>query len=319
MLAIGVDFGGTSVKVGLCDGAEVLEKMPRIPTKDFGCRDDLVAAIVGQIKDLQARHEGVVGVGAGVPGNVDYKRGRIHQLTNVEGWVDVPLRELLEKKTGLVAAVDNDANCMAYAEWRVGAGRGANDMVAITMGTGIGGGLVLDGKFFRGAACVAGEVGQMSLDYRGRVGVYGNKGCTEKYIGNQQLKEFAYSRYQTKARRDGKPGPSEADCEPRRVAEAANAGDPVAIEIWEEVAEMLATTLCNVCWLVNPSRIVIGGGVAGAGELLFSPLRAHMKEQLSDTHYRSMRIVPAKFGNDAGMIGAAMQAADRWEEKQAKA
>ena len=318
MLAVGIDFGGTSVKVGLCDGPEVIEKMPRIPTENYGSRDDLIDAIVAQINDLKERHSDIVGVGAGVPGNIDYPNGRIHELTNVSGWIDVPFRDILAEKTGLVAALDNDANCMAYAEWRVGAGVGTKDMLAITMGTGVGGGLVLDGKFYRGSASVAAEVGQMSLDYSGRVGVYGNKGCTEKYIGNAQVEELAMNLYKQRLFKDGESLPDPGACEPVRLAEAAREGDPVAIEVWEKVAMFLATTLCNVCWLVNPERIVIGGGLAGASELLFSPLRAHMKDQLSNTHYRSMKIVPAKFGNDAGMIGAAMEAADAWKEANSK-
>lgn len=316
MRAIGIDFGGTSVKVGLCDGEEVVEKMPRIPTDDYGSRGDLIDAIVAQIETLKEKYPDLVGVGAGVPGNVDYPSGRIHELTNVAGWVDVPFRNILEEKTGLVAALDNDANCMAYAEWRVGAGQGSDHMLAITMGTGVGGGLVIDGKFCRGAASVAAEVGQMSLDYSGRVGVYGNKGCTEKYIGNAQVEELAMNLYKQRHFKDGGPMPESSMCEPKALAAAAGEGDQVAIEVWGKVAEFLATTLCNVCWLVNPDRIVIGGGLAGAGELLFSPLRAHMKDQLSNTHYQSMKIVSAKFGNDAGMIGAAMEAADRWEEQQ---
>ena len=240
------------------------------------------------------------GVGGGLPGMVDANRGVVNQLTNVAGWESVPLREILEKRTGLPAAVENDANAMAYGEWRHGAAREGRHVICITLGTGVGGALILDGRLYRGSTMGAGEVGHMSIDYRGVPGHYGNFGALEKYVGNQQITDRAFGRYAER----GAPREREC-CTPAALSEAARAGDEVALGIWEEVGYEIGVALSSAIWLVNPDTVVIGGGVAKAGELVFGPVRRTIFSQTGRVFHEHLRVVEAQLGNDAGIIGNA--------------
>jgi len=285
---IGIDFGGTSVKIGLCRGA-----------------DALIAVMCDAIDTLKKNHPGVGAVGVGVPGLVDHRSGFVREITNVPGWLGVPFAQILTEKTRLVARVDNDANCMTYAEFRYGAGVGVQNMIAVTLGTGVGGGLVLDGQLYHGARSGAGEIGQMSIDFEGKPGTYGNTGALEEYVGNNEIAARAKYLYQ----REGIEQEAK-DCSPAALSAAAHDGDAVALQIWNEIATMLSCGLANCIWLLNPGAIIIGGGVSKAGSLLLRPLRTKIRTQLADTFCSQLRIEPAKFGNDAGMIGSAAIARD---------
>ncbi|MEZ5303732.1 MAG: ROK family protein [Verrucomicrobiales bacterium] len=239
-----------------------------------------------------------------MPGLVDFEGEYVHELTNVRGWIDIPLRDALSDACGLPAAVDNDANCMVFAEARHGAARGLANVVGVTLGTGIGGGIVLGGEIYRGSHCGAGEIGQMCIDHDGRPGHYGNPGAIEEYLGNGPIAEIAIERYRAAGiARD--PAEWNAANAPRLLAEAAESGCPVALALWDEFAGWLAAMFGGVAWLLDPDAIVIGGGVAKAGDLLFKPLRDKMLPTLSPTLREHLRVVPAQFSNDAGMIGAA--------------
>jgi glucokinase len=303
--AVGVDFGGTFVKIGVCRGAELLETDEPIPTADHPGPEALIRAMSERIAKLRARHAAIQAVGVGVPGLVDYDRGFVHVLTNVPGWSHIPLREILSQQCGLPVTVENDANAMTYAEWRYGAGQGMQNVIGITLGTGVGGGMVLDGKMHRGSQFSAGEIGQMSIHFDGVSGHYGNLGALEKYVGNQQIAEHAQRRYaQAGLHRDI------ASCAPKDIAVAAQDGDNIARQIWGEVADWLGTALASIAWLLNPDAFVIGGGVAQAGKLLFEPLERRMKSMLSDVVSGSLKVLPARFHNEAGIIGNAALAAD---------
>ncbi len=189
--AVGVDFGGTFIKLGVCRGGELLETDEPIPTGAHSGPIAQVDVIAERVKAMRARHPGIAAVGVGVPGLVDFDRGYVHVLTNVPGWNGVQLRDLLAVETGLPVTVENDANAMTYAEWRYGAARGLKNVIGITLGTGVGGGVVLDGQMYRGSRFSAGEIGQMSIAFNGVNGHYGNFGALEKYIGNQQIGEHA--------------------------------------------------------------------------------------------------------------------------------
>ncbi len=304
-LAAGIDFGGTSVKIGVCQGDTLVAKGDPIPTDNYKSAEDLIDAMVDQIQALCDAHPGVATVGAGVPGFVDFKRGFVHDLTNVPTWVNVPFAHILTEKTGLAAVVDNDANCMAYAEWRYGSAAGRENVIALTLGTGIGGGLILDGKLYRGSQFGAGEIGQMSIDYRGKAGEYGNTGAAEKYVGNAQIEEHAILKYANLG-----IAKSREECTPKAIAQAAQAGDEIARQIWGDVANWLGTVVSSIVWLLNPDAIVIGGGVSRAGKLLFDPLEKKLTSMLSPVFWENLEILPAKFGNDAGIIGSAALARD---------
>lgn len=299
-LAIGIDFGGTTVKIGVLYRSNLIDSAPPIATQDFDGPESLIDAMVRVIQELRERHPGIAAIGVGMPGFVDFEKGIVHNLTNVRGWVEIPLKKWLSDKTLLPTVVENDANCMAYAEWKRGAGRGLKHLVAITMGTGVGGGIIVNGQMVRGARYGAGEIGQTSIDYQGRIGAYGNRGALEDYVGNNEIAADARNAYEAQGIYK-----NISDCSPAALASAASQGDAIAMQLWDDIARKLATTVMNCCWLLNPEAIVIGGGVAKAGDLLLSPLRKHLFEQLSGPFKDHLTLLPARFGSEAGMVGAA--------------
>ncbi|MGJ8725008.1 MAG: ROK family protein [Roseibacillus sp.] len=304
--AVGIDFGGTTVKIGVVEGRKVLDKAPPIATQDYPDAPSLIDDIARTVKNLQNSFPRIAAAGAGMPGFVDFPTGRVHRLTNVEGWVDIFLKRELEKRLEMPATVDNDANAMVYAEWKKGAGRGMNHIVALTLGTGVGSGLIIDGKLARGANSVASELGHMSIDYKGRIGPYGNHGGLEEYIGNNEIVARARELY-----REAGQSLSLDDCSPKTLAQSAQNGDPVALQVWDGIAEKLACALTSTVFLLNPEAIIIGGGVSQAGDLLFKPLQEKLFSQIGQPFKEHLEILPARFGNEAGLIGAANLALDR--------
>ncbi|MDB4408665.1 ROK family protein [Akkermansiaceae bacterium] len=305
-LAIGIDFGGTTVKTGVLYRSNVIEAAEPIDTQEFSEAGPLIQKIAEVVADLRSRHPNIAAIGVGMPGFVDFKTGLVHALTNVKGWTRIPLKNRLEELTELPVTVENDANCMAYAEWKRGSGRGLKHMVALTLGTGVGGGLIVNGEMVRGADSVAGEIGQTSIHFEGRRGAWGNLGALEDYIGNREIAARAIEAYAEA----GTPK-KEEECTPEKLAKAAVYHDEIALKIWDAVAKKLATAIMNCCWLLNPQAIIIGGGVAKAGSTLFAPLDQHLRAQLSDPFKENLRILPARFGNEAGIIGAATLALEQ--------
>lgn len=301
--AIGVDFGGTSVKFGVVLGKQIIAEAPPILPKDYPRPDDLIQAIADTCNQLAREHTEVKAIGCGVPGFVDTPTGKIHNLTNVPGWVDIPLRKLLEEKTKLPCIVENDANAMGVAEWKLGAGIGFEHLVCLTLGTGVGGAVIVNNQIVRGAQFVAGELGQTSIHYNGRVGAYQNPGALEDYVGNNEFAADAQAAYL-----DAGHEKSLDECTPAALDAAASAGCPIALACWDDFARKLACTLANCCWILNPEAFIIGGGISKAGDTLFDPLRKHLVAQLSAPFRDHLQILPAKFSNDAGIIGCAVLA-----------
>lgn len=299
-LAIGVDFGGTSVKFGVLFRSNIIDQAPPISTQDFDGPEALIEAILRIIGDLRDRHPKIAAIGVGVPGFVHFEKGIVRNLTNVPGWTNIPLKKRLADETELPVIVENDANCMTYAEWKRGAGRGLNHLVALTLGTGVGGGVIANGQMIRGAQFGAGEIGQMSIDWQGRRGAYGNIGALEDYVGNKEIASDAHQTYL-----DAGIDFHLTECTPAALAKAALNDDEIALGIWDQIGAKLASAIMNCCWLLNPQAVIIGGGVAKAGDLLFNPLTAHLYSQLSPSFKENLMILPARFGNEAGMVGAA--------------
>ncbi|MEY2490955.1 MAG: glucokinase [Verrucomicrobiota bacterium] len=299
-IAIGIDFGGTSVKPGVVSGREIIARSEPIPTRQHDSAESLLAAVFRDVATLRKQHPEVCALGAGLPGIIDGLNGRVRELSNVPGWRDVPLAALLTERTGLPSIIENDANAMAYAEWRFGAGRDHPNVICMTLGTGVGGGLILDGKLFRGSQLGAGEIGQMILEPHGVPGHYGNFGALEKYVGNRQIAERAQRAYSVAgiARR-----PEELT--PLFLEKAALSGDGIAAKLWEDIGFEIGIMLTNIAWLLNPDRFVIGGGVAKAGPLLFEPIKRTIRERTSAIYHEHLDVVPAELGNDGGIIGSA--------------
>lgn len=307
-LALGIDIGGTTIKLGLVQNGAVIKTLPSLETQEFRHADLLIGALLQSIVQIRRDHPTLAAIGIGVPGFVDVEQGVVHQLTNVPGWSDVPLRSLITKEIGLPSFVDNDANAMAYGEWKFGASADFKNILFVTLGTGVGGGLILDGRMYRGARSGAGEVGQMSIDPRDpdSVGHYGNFGALEKSVGNLQIAMRATALY-TKA---GHPHRSLEDCTPAALHQAACDGDVIATEIWRETGEMIGFVLTDIVWLLNLDAIIIGGGIAAAGEFLFEPIRKTIRARTNVVFSERLSIFPATLGNDAGMIGSAQLALD---------
>jgi glucokinase len=305
MTAIGIDFGGTTIKSALIEDGKILQRGEVIDTLHTGDSAAIEEALLAEIAQLRQVRPDTVAIGVGLPGIIDSVNGIVHRLSNVPGWNDIPLRDLLRRRTGLHAAIENDAKSMAYAEWKYGAARNGKNVVCITLGTGVGGGIILNGQLYRGSFLGAGEIGQMSIDFQGLPGNYGNLGALEKYVGNHQIAERAQKLYESA----GKLLPIE-QCSPAALELAAHAGDPVAKGLWAQIGRELGFALANVVWLLNPDSIVIGGGVARAGDLLFAPIRQTIQSVTMPTFYENLKILPAALGNDAGAIGSASIALD---------
>ncbi len=298
--AIGFDFGATTIKTGVVRDGVILAKGNVIETRQDGNTQALVSAMIQEIKALKERYPEVQAVGFGVPGIIDPIEGMVIHLTNVKGWIQIPLRSIVQSATGLVTNLENDAKAMAYAEWKHGAGAQVPNVVCVTLGTAVGGALILNGKLYRGTNYVAGEIGQMSIDYQGVDFVYGNKGAVEAYVGHYKIAERAREIYAAGGKRI-----SDAESDPRNLSKAADDGDPLADEVWKDIGLKIGVGLTNVIWLVNPGRIVLGGGVSQAGERLFRYIREAIRTRCEKTFWENLEIVPAALGNDAGIIGAA--------------
>lgn len=303
--AIGIDFGGTTIKSAVVENGALVQRGDVIDTLQSGTAEALVAALVAQVARLKSMRSEVRALGVGLPGIVDSTNGIVHRLSNVPGWNDVPLRDVLAAKTGLPTAIENDANAMTYGEWKFGAARHGRNVVCMTLGTGVGGGLILNGELYRGSALGAGEIGQMSLDYAGVPANYGNLGALEKYVGNAQIAERAQKLYAAAGQKI-----AVENLTPAALNDRALDGDEIAQKLWKQLGLEIGAALANVVWLLNPDSIVIGGGVAKAGELLFEPIRRTIRSRTMPMFYRELEVMPAILGNDAGIIGAAALALD---------
>lgn len=307
--AIGVDFGGTFVKMARVDEHGAIGARVSFATTELngvtGWLDEVERHVGALLVDLPADMEWE-GIGVGVPGFVDYAKGFVHDLTNVPGWTGVPLAELLAKRFGKIARVDNDVNAMAVGECTYGAGQAYQHAVFLTLGTGVGGGLLLNNNLYRGAYSMAGEIGHVSIDMNGVASPMG-KGGVEQYAGNKRiveraLREIDAGRASSILERAG--GKREA-VSPHVICQAAEAGDELAREIFDFVADCLATMMASVSYMLQPQAFIVGGGVSAAGPVLFDPLRRHLNERLSPYFAERVVIKRAKLGNDAGVIGSA--------------
>ena len=298
MLTLGVDIGGTSVKLAVVDQRGRVVDRGIVPTPAVVTPRQMAALIVQAAKPLRGAGR-IRGVGVGVPGLVDVERGVVHTLVNIRGWRHVPLRRVMQAAFGIPVAVDNDVNLLALAEARFGAGRGARSLVCLALGTGVGGAIVLDGQLYRGVTSSAGEVGHMPIERSGPRCGCGGWGCLEAYIGNRRIVARARRLMRHRA------GHLSEALTPESLSRAAARGDRLARSLWEAVALDLAVAVAGVVNILNPDRIVIGGGVAQAGRWLFEPLRRAVRERAMAVPARAARIVPAALGTDAGAIGAA--------------
>ncbi len=309
----GVDIGGTKIAVGVVseDGELVDSKRKSTPVRDADAVLDVIVELVQAFGDYD-----IAAVGIGVAGLVDSGRSRVIFAPNL-GWVEEPLRQQVERAVGLPTVIENDANAAAWGEYRFGAGRrrGDHDLIMVTVGTGIGGGIILGGVLQRGANGVGAEFGHLRLVPDGRLCGCGRHGCWEQYASGNALVRTA--RGLAAERRpeaalmlslgDGTPEGVQGP----HVTDAAQRGDEVAIEAFEVVGAWLARGMVEVATLLDPAAFVVGGGVVEAGDLLLAPTKREYAAQLVARSQRPMTdIVPAELGNLAGIVGAADLARD---------
>lgn len=294
---IGIDLGGTNLKIGLLDLKYKLRDKKVLSTKRFFKKESLIQAIVDSvykiIKDNNLNKTDILGIGLGLPGPVDVKRGIVHFFPNIPGWKEVNFKSILEKKLKLPIFLDNDANLMSLAESKLGAARGLMNVICLTLGTGVGGGIIIDGTLYRGSSFAAGEIGHVPINEKGPTCNCGGMGCLEAYIGNQRIVK--------EARRLFRRGISLED-----LSHLAKKQNKMAIKIWSEVGRRLGVALVGVVNLLNPDGIVIGGGVAGAGKVLFDKIRETILKRAMSVQAKQVRIYRAKLGGDAGLMGAAI-------------
>lgn len=306
MTVLAIDIGGTKLAAGIVDpGGNILAR-GEVPTLAAEGPERVLERIVRLSQDVLARPEvraeAVGRIGIGCAGPVDRQAGLILNPPNLPGWVRVPLVEYIEKALHRPAVLENDANAAALGEFRYGAGRGARSLVYLTVSTGIGGGIILDGRLWHGVKDGAGEIGHMTLVPDGPVCGCGNRGCLEALASGPSIARRAREALST-----GRPSRL---CEIRDVTAAdvvrlAREGDAVAAEVWRETVAHLALGVAAVITILAPERVVIGGGVSRAGDLLFEPLRAEVRRRVKLVAVESVPILPAALGDDVGILGAA--------------
>lgn len=310
-MAVGVDVGGTLMKAAVCTETGTI--LCRLQT-DTIAREGYEAVLrrmVGLVEDLVTESRlpksVLLGVGVGLPGRVDPRAGDAILCPNVPGFVNVPVVRPLQDAIGLKVRLGNDAGCAGLGEFHFGAGKGARDMVMLTLGTGIGGAVIQDGQLRRGSRQVLGELGHQVVDVNGPECGCGQHGCLEAFCGKEGIVRRTREQLQ-RGRVSMIPALVNGDplkITPQAVAEAARAGDAVALDVLEWTGFYLAAGVVNAIVFCDPDIVVIGGQVAEAGEPLFGPLRRTVEARSRMAQFRGERIVPAKLGADAGVIGAA--------------
>lgn len=308
---VGIDFGGTNVKIGLVNRRGRVAHTAVLTTRRIGTPKVFIPAVSRAIEQLSLavgiRTSGLRGVGVGAPGLIDVRRGMVHHLVNVRGWRHVPLARMLRQRLRCPCAVDNDVNLVTLGEWSFGAGRGAQDLVCLTLGTGVGGGLVIGNQLYRGASGSAGEIGHMVIRPGGQRCACGSRGCFETEVGTAAIVRGARLAMRRGARilcqlsRRSRGGMT-----PELVCRAAKAGDRAAREVWVRCGHWLGVGIANVANLLNPERIIIGGGVAKAWPLLLPSLKKTFRAHAMDVPARTARIVRGQLGDEAGIVGAAV-------------
>ena len=311
---IGIDLGGTNIVVGVLteDGSSDFAMRSEPTRADLGADavvDRMVRMINTSMKEAKdetgAKTKDFLGIGVGAPGPLDRANGLVITTPNL-GWTNFPLRDVIAERVGLPATLDNDANCATLGEWWLGAAKGGRNVVGMTIGTGIGGGLILDGQLYHGSSDVAGEIGHMTIDVNGRHCGCGNYGCLEAYASGPSIAERAREQMQ---------GDNESlmytlvDGELERltaamVYDAAKRGDATALEVVRETSRFLGVGIANLLNVYNPDCVVIAGGVTQAGETLFEPMRREVRKRAFRPAVDACRIVPGSLPGTAGVVGA---------------
>jgi glucokinase len=318
---IGCDLGGTNLRAAIVDvdasRGTVLHQMS-VPTLAREGHDAVMKRMaelcLQVIQSAGMSKEDIGGIGIGAPGVLDLEKGETLFLPNLHGtWPNVPLRDTIRQLTGLPTVLLNDVRSITNGEWRFGAGRGVDTIAVFAVGTGIGGGLVINGQLHLGIGGTGGELGHITIDFNGPRCGCGKYGCLEAYasgpaiaaMGLKAVTQGLTTRIADLAQNDLN------QITPKLIAEAARAGDEIALDIYEKAGFYLGVTAANVCVAIGPRRIIIAGGVSRAGDLLLNPMRRTLLERVSVMPVEQVEVVQSQLGDTAGVIGVACWAANQ--------
>ncbi|PLX31990.1 MAG: ROK family protein [Ignavibacteria bacterium] len=312
MITIGVDIGGSSIKAALTD-PEVgrIFEIARRPTFANSSQKVTIEQIHTCIETLIRFAGGenltVNGIGIGVPGTVDVERGIVYHPPNLPAWEEVPLAEEIHTAWDMDVRLDNDANCAALGEAHFGAGRDMQHFIGLTLGTGVGSGIIINRRIFHGEHGFAGEFGHLTIDQNGVKCNCGGRGCIEAYIGIHYMMQEAVPllRDDPRSPLQQRAADDPASLSPEDLSTAADAGDRSSASILRTAGERLGAAVASAANLMDITSFIVGGGISAAGDVLFDGVRQSARERVLRVHRDHLRILPAQTGNDAGMLGAA--------------
>jgi glucokinase len=307
---IGIELGGTNIKVGCFDsGLNLLRKISVATEADMGPAvvvERMTDAIISLVKEAGFNPEDIAAAGIGTPGPADYRKGIIINSTNMPTFKNVPIRQMLSDALNCPVAFDNDANVACFGEFTAGAGKDVNDMVFFTLGTGIGGGIICDGKLIQGAGGNGAELGHIIIYPGGRLCNCGQRGCAEAYASASSTAKRAAEAVQAGAESSLKKvleEKGEISC--KDVYEYLEKGDALAKKITDETANVLAILCINMLHTTEPKRIVFSGGMINAGDILLNRIKDYFDQQIWKLKKETVEICFAALGEDSGIIGAA--------------
>ncbi|MGB7891923.1 MAG: ROK family protein [Microcoleus sp.] len=283
---IGIDLGGSAIKLGRFSENGLCHQSLTVPTPQPATPEAVLAAMTDAILQLNPAENAVSAIGIGTPGPAD-AAGRIARVAiNLKDWHNVPLADWVEAKTGLPTMLANDANCAGLGEAWLGAGRHFKDLILITLGTGVGGAVILDGKLFVGHQGAAGELGLITINPDGPECKSGNRGSLEQYVSVQAIRR-------------------ETDLEPLQLANLAKYGDAKALEFWQNYGRYLGLGLASLIYILTPEAIIIGGGISAGAEFFLPQVREEIQQRVLPSSREDLQLLVAELGNQAGMVGAA--------------
>jgi glucokinase len=310
---LAVDLGGTQIRAALCDpSGQILKRAARATKAQDGL--DAVLARINQTIEEAAQgtpEESISGIGIGAPGPLDPTTGTLLAAPNLPGWINVPLRNLVSARFGKPTFLGNDANVAGLAEATYGAARGISDVVYLTISTGIGSGIIVNGRLLLGSRGLAGEAGHTIIDPNGPKCGCGNNGCVESFAAGPAITRDVIGRL--KAGKTSKltklSGGDLSKVDARMINEAAQAGDKLAVNAFRRAGSYLGLGIVNLLHLFNPRMVVLGGSVTKAGPLLFDPMWEMIRARAMPPYLEGLAIVPAALSDDVGLLGALALAA----------
>jgi len=308
-MRIGVDVGGTNIKAVAVNPAGDIIGETSVPTRASLGPESVIEQIHTAIRQVLHQIGDMLpsAIGIGAPGSVDFEKGTLQHPPNLPGWGVIPLADIIHDRWSVPVILDNDANCAALGEAKHGAGKSFRHFIGITLGTGVGSGIIINGSIFHGEKGYGGELGHMTIDRDGPQCRCGNRGCVEAFVGNSYIVAEArrtLAKHPESALHVQSKETPEA-LTPKTIAEAAHAGDRTAYRILYEAGEKLGIAIAAAVNLLDISVFIIGGGISAAGEPLFEGIGTSANGRVLEVHRSKVRILKAELGNKAGMLGAA--------------